>query len=181
MLMSDELITRARQLSGLSQDELARRSGTSRPTLSAYEHGRKSPSLATATRILTAAGCELEVIPRVKFSEILTPRNHVIMVPDRLWRLPLEQAFARVTLPLQLSWSTPGREYLMRNRRRRARVYEIVLREGSEHDLLTYMDGALLIDLWEELVVPSDIRRAWQPAIDGASGSPLSTQSHLAS
>jgi DNA-binding XRE family transcriptional regulator len=42
------LLAQARHAAGLSQGELARRAHTSRPTLSAYEHGRKSPTPATA-------------------------------------------------------------------------------------------------------------------------------------
>ena len=41
------LLERARASAGLTQDELARRAGTSRTTLSAYENGRKSPTIAT--------------------------------------------------------------------------------------------------------------------------------------
>lgn len=51
-------------------------------------------------------------------------------------------------------------------RRERARVYEIVLREGTPDDILRYVDGALLCDLWPELVLPNDLRSAWQPIID---------------
>jgi len=29
-------------------------------------------------------------------------------------------------------------------------------------------DGALLVDLWDELVLPREVRAAWQPVIDGA-------------
>ena len=38
------LLAQARRAAGMSQDELGR-SHTSRPTLSAYEHGHKSPTL----------------------------------------------------------------------------------------------------------------------------------------
>lgn len=54
-----ELLERVWSDAGLSQAELAHRSGTSRPTLSAYEHGRKSPTMATAARLLANAGYEL--------------------------------------------------------------------------------------------------------------------------
>jgi hypothetical protein len=40
-----------------------------------------------------------------------------------------------------------------------------VLREGTPEDVLTYIDGALLIDLWDDLVIPRDIRVAWTPLI----------------
>ncbi|MGH3566862.1 MAG: helix-turn-helix transcriptional regulator [Pseudonocardia sp.] len=53
------MLAQARQRAGISQDELAKRAGTSRPTLSAYEHGHRSPTLRTASRILAAAGFEL--------------------------------------------------------------------------------------------------------------------------
>jgi hypothetical protein len=56
----------------------------------------------------------------------------------------------------------------MRDRRERAWVYEIVLREGTREDILTYIDGALLVDLWDEMVLPRDVRAAWQPLISEA-------------
>jgi hypothetical protein len=30
------------------------------------------------------------------------------------------------------------------------------------------VDGALLVDLWSELVLPAEIRASWQPVIDEA-------------
>jgi ribosome-binding protein aMBF1 (putative translation factor) len=50
---------------GLATPELAARAGTSRPTLSAYEHGRKSPTLASVERLDDSADFELTVEPRV--------------------------------------------------------------------------------------------------------------------
>ncbi|MDO5738632.1 MAG: hypothetical protein Q4P07_00615 [Ornithinimicrobium sp.] len=31
--------------------------------------------------------------------------------------------------------------------------------------MLTYVDGALLIDLWDELVLPTAIRQAWHHVV----------------
>ena len=53
----------ARVRAGLTQADLARRSRTSQATLSAYENGRKEPSVATLSRILGAAGAQLSVEP----------------------------------------------------------------------------------------------------------------------
>ena len=53
----------ARRRAGLTQADLARRSGTSQAALSAYETGRKDPSVATLSRILGAAGARLAVRP----------------------------------------------------------------------------------------------------------------------
>jgi transcriptional regulator with XRE-family HTH domain len=57
-------IRRARLASGLSQRELARRAQTSQATVSAYEAGRKQPSVRTLQRLLRAAGAELVVRDR---------------------------------------------------------------------------------------------------------------------
>ncbi|MGH3976594.1 MAG: helix-turn-helix transcriptional regulator [Pseudonocardiaceae bacterium] len=162
------LLAQARRAAGMSQDELARRAHTSRTTVSAYEHGHKSPTLETAARLLAEAGFELTIQPRVQFIEHTIPRGRTVTVPTSLPRLPIEQAFATVNLPLHLNWSAPGRQFSMRDRSQRARVYEIVLREGGPEDVGTYIDGLLLIDLWDELVLPRDIRTAWAPVVQRA-------------
>ena len=48
-------------VSGFSQTELARRSGVDRSVLSAYEHGRRQPSVGALARIASAAGMELDL------------------------------------------------------------------------------------------------------------------------
>lgn len=164
-MVVSNVIGEAREAAGLSQDALARRAGTSRPTLSAYEHERKSPTLATAARIVAAAGFDLTITPRIEFRAVATDRGRSIQVPCALPRLPLTQALAIVELPLHLNWSDRGRRYDLRDRRQRARVYEIVLREGSPEDVLNYVDGALLVDLWDDLVLPAAIHAAWQQMV----------------
>jgi transcriptional regulator with XRE-family HTH domain len=164
------LVERARRLAGLSRAELARRSGASRPTLAAYAAGAKSPNLATAERIVRAAGFDLDLVPRAAFREVAVGRSRAVYVPEFLPRLPVDRALRRVCLPLHLNWSQPGREFDLSERRQRARVYEIVLREGRSEDIREYIDGALLADLWPELVLPAQVRRAWQPLLDAARG-----------
>jgi transcriptional regulator with XRE-family HTH domain len=160
------LLADARHRAGLSQDDLAERAGTSRPTLSAYEHGRRSPTLRTAARILGAAGFALCALPRVVFTEHAVGGGRVVVVPSALWRLEPARALAVVRLPLHLDWSQPGRVFDMSDRRQRARVYEVVLREGGPDDLLSYVDGVLLVELWGELVLPRAVRAAWAPLIE---------------
>ena len=53
---ASSLVHRARTRAGLSLRELARRAGTSHSTLSAYETGRKVPTVETLDRIVRAAG-----------------------------------------------------------------------------------------------------------------------------
>jgi transcriptional regulator with XRE-family HTH domain len=53
----------ARRAAGLTQAELAARAGTSQATLSAYENGRKQPSVETLSRLLAATGTRLVAEP----------------------------------------------------------------------------------------------------------------------
>ncbi len=159
------LLERARRDAGLSQGELALRAATSRTTLSAYEHDRKSPTLATAARVLAACGFALAVTRQVTFREVRAGRGRTVHVPNVLPRLPVELAMARVVLPLHLNWSQPGAPVNLAVRRERARAYEVVLREGRADDIEQYIDGALLLDLWDELVLPQAIRAAWEPVV----------------
>lgn len=161
------LLVYARRAAGLTQDALARLAGTSQPTLSAYERGAKSPSLAVAERIIEAAHHRLEVRPTVEFVEVPGQFGlHPFWLASQLWRLDPEPAFATILLPgPNHHWPVPRRRYHLDDRGDRARAYELVLREGSPTDMLDFIDGALLVDIWNELELPDPIRRAWQPLI----------------
>ena len=50
-----------RRRRGLTQAALARRAGTSQPVISAYEHGRRDPSVGTLERLVEAAGERLHL------------------------------------------------------------------------------------------------------------------------
>jgi transcriptional regulator with XRE-family HTH domain len=54
------LIKTAREKSGLSKRELARRAGTSPAAIVKYESGQTSPSVDTLNRILNVAGWQIE-------------------------------------------------------------------------------------------------------------------------
>ena len=62
------MIRNARRESGLTQAELAHRSGTSQPTLATYEAGRALPRLDTLARLVESSGHELvlSLRPRVR-------------------------------------------------------------------------------------------------------------------
>ena len=55
-------IARARRRAGLSQRQLGVLAGTSQATISAYESGRKHPSVPVLERLLGASGAELHVV-----------------------------------------------------------------------------------------------------------------------
>ncbi|MBI3295113.1 MAG: helix-turn-helix transcriptional regulator [Deltaproteobacteria bacterium] len=51
-----------RRQAGLTQTQMAKRAGTSQPTIAAYEGGTKSPTLSTLQNLAASLGLELTVI-----------------------------------------------------------------------------------------------------------------------
>jgi transcriptional regulator with XRE-family HTH domain len=170
-----QLVRRIREAAGMTQSELAADAGTSRTTISAYENGRKSPTVDTLQRLAAVAGVVVRVDAPITFRSVPGRNGRPVVVAEILPRLELDRALATVVLPLHLNWSDPGRVFRLIDRRERLRVYEIVLREGGGEDILRYIDGALLVDAWDDLVLPREVRSAWAPVVDGvrrAVGSP---------
>jgi transcriptional regulator with XRE-family HTH domain len=81
---SRHLIRMARRQAGLTQTELAKRAGTSQAAVSAYESGRRSPSVDTLVRILTATGLELRM-------RLAPPDTHTSALATAEALLPAEQ------------------------------------------------------------------------------------------
>jgi hypothetical protein len=76
-----------------------------------------------------------------------------------------------VHLPLRVYWTGPEPEAVswdLSRESRRARLYEIVLREGALDDVLALINGPELVRLWDRLWLPAYLRQAWQPLIDAA-------------
>ncbi len=165
------LISLARRGSGLTQRQLAQRARTSQATLSAYERGIKSPNLAVAERIIEAAGYRLDLVTQVHFEQRTARAARPFWVPDRLWRGKLPECFAKVYLDDPARFEGI-RKFDLRRRPQRRRLYELLLRKGQPDELIDWIDGALLVDLWEALTIPAVIRKAWQPAVTVAGSGP---------
>jgi hypothetical protein len=91
----------------------------------------------------------------------LGPAARPVAVPDDLDDPSLAKASGKVELPLHVRWSGPPIVYDLDNRADRARVYEQVLREGTDDDVRYFVDADQLRDLWDELVLPPAVRQAW--------------------
>ncbi len=67
-MLASRIVKECRQQAGLTLRSLAERSSTSHATISAYESGRKVPTVETLDRIVRAAGFEIDVslAPRVR-------------------------------------------------------------------------------------------------------------------
>lgn len=158
------LLEVARVVRGLTQDAVARRSGTSQPTLSAYERGTKSPTLTVAERILHSLGFDLGLQPRVTFREVHGERGGTYLVPDQLWRVDPPECFA----PIDVRGAQPSlRTSDLLNREGRIDAYSWLLTHGDEEQLFNHLDAALLVDAWPDLAprLPLELPHEWQPLV----------------
>lgn len=72
---SAAIVRVVRERAGLTQEELARRAGTSQPAVARYESGSAHPSTATLQRLTRAGGYELQVeLVRANPSDLSTDR-----------------------------------------------------------------------------------------------------------
>jgi transcriptional regulator with XRE-family HTH domain len=79
---------------GLTQHELARRSGMSQPALARIETGRVVPRMDTANRILRECGLSLEPVPRAGIGVDRTTIQRMLALSPRQ-RLALATKEAR--------------------------------------------------------------------------------------
>lgn len=84
-----------------------------------------------------------------------------VSVPDDVDDPSIEKASGIVKLPAHIQWSGPKRTYDLSDVQQLRRMYEQVLREGLEGDVRRFIDVDLLLEHWDELVLPPRVRRAW--------------------
>lgn len=171
------IIEIARKARGWTQRELAGAASTSQATVSAYERRAKSPSLAVTERLIGEAGYSLRLDVTVDFNPVTFDGQTIYQIPNRLWRVEPRLSFSKVEFP-DWSASRESGDFIMRNwdlavREERRRVYGYLLRESVPVWIYRWVDGALLVDLWEELDLPDPLRAAWQPLIDDACDGPV--------
>lgn len=157
------LLRRLRSAAGLTQAELAVRSGIARPNVAAYESGRREPKWSTAQRLLAALEQPLVVDEPLEWRWTATRRPYA--VASRLWRLEPSEALRQLDLPAHLWWSGGPRTVDLSVRADRLRAYEIVLREGRPDDIVRVVDGVLLCEAWPDLVLPAAARTEWERTI----------------
>jgi hypothetical protein len=91
----------------------------------------------------------------------LGPAARRVAVPEDIDDPCVPKASGEVQLPPHIRWSGPPITYDLNDRADRARVYEQVLREGTEEDVRFYVRAGQLRELFDELVLPPPVRRAW--------------------
>lgn len=88
-MSAGEMLRSARRGAGLTQVELARRSGVAQSVISAYENDRRDPTCATLDRLLRACGRQLAAVPlddRAPSTTLLDLRRRRRAISDLLAR-----------------------------------------------------------------------------------------------
>jgi hypothetical protein len=68
-----------------------------------------------------------------------------------------------VELPLRLFWSAPDRGFDLDDPAELRSMYEKVLQAAIRPgELAAYLNGTRLTEVWPELFLPRDVRRAWE-------------------
>ena len=85
-----------------------------------------------------------------------------VLVPGSLEDLR-GPAHGTVELPLRLFWSAPDRTFDLDDVDMLRSMYEKVLGAATRmEDLTTFLNGGRLADVWPDLFLPRDVRRAWE-------------------
>lgn len=81
-----EILTRARLAAGLTQQQVAARAGVTQSVVSAYEKGRREPSLPVLRRLVDAAGARLVIdyAPVTMLERVRAHRDELIAELARL-------------------------------------------------------------------------------------------------
>jgi transcriptional regulator with XRE-family HTH domain len=93
-----ELLAAARVRAGLSQRDLASRSGVPQASISRIEQGRMSPRATTVERWLAACGMVLEIRPLEGSIDQTLIRERLAMSPLERHRLAVAEARALLSL-----------------------------------------------------------------------------------
>ncbi len=128
---------------------------------------------------MNAAGWNIALQPRVSFTEHPAPPGFrfPFTVPDRLWRLEAPACFRTIKFFDLIDDDNEKFWWDLSIRADRKLVYERLVTYGSEAILVLHLDGALLIDLWNEMEVPEPMRTHWAAVIEATLRAPIAAGS----
>ena len=92
--------------------------------------------------------------------------NRPVSIPDDIEDRSLPKASGKVTLPRHIAWSFPY-SYDLDDRKSLRACYQQVMAEGLDADVRFYIDLDVLLDIWNEMWLTRDVRRAWSAWLRG--------------
>jgi excisionase family DNA binding protein len=81
--------------------------------------------------------------------------------PPISWDRSTGPTSGSVELPFHLYWSDDNNRFNLDKRARLRSMYQIVLTEGSDDDIRTYLNRDVLVDVWDELWLSPAVHAAW--------------------
>ncbi len=152
-----------RELTGLSQADLAALLGVTQPAVAAWEAGRRQPTGPAAAVLARIAATRSG--PTRTYGEW---RGRTIELPEGGWT-PIVTADRVVTLPNRLDWTPRQGPRDLRDREQRAGAYAQVLDEGTPADIRIWIDPDELVALWPDVPVARHLREPVAEMVAGLS------------
>lgn len=170
-------VRHARQEQGLTQAQLAVRAGVGRRFIIDLEAGHTRAELGKTLLVMRVLGLQLDAVSApvsvaeapdgtVSFTTVAGHGGRPVFVPTRLWRLPDQRAQATVQLPRSVYWSGGNDTFDLADEQDRQLAYRILLTEATPDVMVQFIDGDLLTRMWDSMLLPADLRAAWQPVVD---------------
>ena len=96
-MRGNHLVREARRRAGLTQSELAERAGTTQSAVARTERGMTTPSLEQLSKLVRAAGFDIEVrlVVHDDHDFTMAQRNRTLDVDDRVRNMKRAERFAR--------------------------------------------------------------------------------------
>ena len=94
-------------------------------------------------------------------NQLLGPDARPVALPPPGYDRAKVRSHGSVLLPIHIRWSEPAVRYDLDDPGDVRRVYEQVLREGTEDDIQEFIDVDCLCQIWDDLVLPVTVRRRW--------------------
>ncbi len=130
--------------------------------LIAYRRATDRHRLATQTW----ERLEDETVAEARVLEPLSTARSRSSTPPSDWNHETGPVDEVVELPFHLYWTDDNNRFDLSKRARLRSMYQIVLTEGTADDVRTYINRALLIDVWDELWLSPAVHEAWDSWIE---------------
>ena len=99
-------------------------------------------------------------------SALVGPQARVVAIPKNFFaNLAVERPSGKIILPLHVWWSEPSRVFDLSVAEDLRRAYGLILAEGTEADVRQFIDPSLLMEIWDDLLLPIYVRDAWEKAL----------------
>ena len=160
------LLRAARAYKGLEQWQFANVLNIKTREVARYEDGRYEPPFNRCVDLLQRAGIDIQIVLPAKWAP--SDVEPAIQVPKQLPALSPDRALRTVQIARPGVFFTERRYYNLADRKQRIRAYQRVLQRGNPEEIATTVDGVLLCQVWSQLELSPNVRRAWAPLVEAA-------------